>query len=159
MSFGMRRVLFPALLAIPILFALAGCGEEEPEIEEPRFVVYDHIAFSFRGARHDVKSARSRDDAGRMARNVYQRIQRGEGWEALKKKYSNDRSRDDNPLGPYGLLNFDEVSIYPNMYPRDKWSPTIAGAVFRMEIGEARLVLYVDGDKGMYGHHILKRLR
>jgi hypothetical protein len=164
-----------------VLAALAACGDapapkaappvraSEPppatpepdggEREEPRWVRYDHILITFRGAYKAIHGDRTRAEAEAFANGLYRRIRDGlVSWEAAKREYSDDRGEGHGQaLGPYLMVNFGVRRTEPDQIPRDVAEPGLAKVVFALDVGEVGLAPY-DPRACKWGWHIVKRL-
>ena len=162
-----RAVLLLALLA-------SACSRDEPAGPaplpplvrlpgEPDQVVYYQILVSFRGAARGPGAARTQAEARTLVRDLEGRLRRRENFFGLMHRWSDDRvpgSAQAN--GPYVACNLGVAAKLredriPEI-PRENLERGVGDALFRMGIGEARVVPY-DARTCAWGWHILHRVR
>ena len=151
-----RRTSLCGFLAV--LLVVAGCGPkgettQQSKEEQPDYVTVQHILVGFQGSVPDKDIARTQEEAGQLANDVYSRAKNGEDFDALVREYT-----DDDYPGVYELANFD-AKPDPNMqiYARKSMMQSFGDVGFSLGVGGIGLAVY-DKDKCKYGWHVIKRL-
>ncbi|UCH85022.1 MAG: peptidylprolyl isomerase [Candidatus Latescibacterota bacterium] len=152
---------------IIVAFLLAGCGgapEEavseaaststEPAAPEPDRITVQHILIAFEGSVEGKGVTRSKEEAGQLAQELFERAKGGEDFNALVEEYTDDASP-----GIYGIVNFglegDEIR---QVFPREKMMACFGDVGFALEVDEVGLAVY-DKSSCKFGWHVIKRLR
>lgn len=169
-----RVVAFAALLLIPAL----GCAKTEhsaatvssdstaPSAKEtpvaaapsgstmptPAHITVQHILIGFSGSVPGKNITRSRDEAKKLAYEVLERAKKGEDFDALVVKYT-----DDSPPGIYKMSG-SGVPASPGEYSRDSMVPAFGNVGFKLQVGEIGIADY-DQTASPFGFHIIKRLQ
>ena len=119
----------------------------------PDRVAVQHILVAFKGSVPEEKIVRTQEEAQVLAMELFERVQKGEDFDALVKKYT-----DDEYPGIYRMSNF---GVEPD---KDKKEYSRAGMVrsfgdvsFSLALGGVGLAVY-DPQKSKYGWHIIKRI-
>ncbi|MCX6571122.1 MAG: peptidylprolyl isomerase [Candidatus Aminicenantes bacterium] len=133
-----------ALPALSVTFARA----------EPERVTVQHILIAFKGSLpDDTKVTRSREDAEKLALQVFERAKAGEDFAAMVKMYTND-----SYPGIYKMTN---KGVTPDKskqeYSRTGMVQAFGDVSFSLEVGGVGLAVY-DPATSKYGWHIIKRL-
>jgi len=138
------------LVAVVVLLAAGGLGYVwfRPE---PDRVTVQHLLVSFAGAR--TTATRTRAEAEKLVGELLERANRGEDFDALEKRYSDDPTHP----GIYTLVN-KGVKPETGEYERAMMVPAFGDVAFKLRKERLKLVPY-DPQKSPYGWHILKRLR
>jgi len=139
------HLLIAALAALPAVAPVAARGDE------PDVVVVQHILIGFDGSVHGKEIGRSKRQAKELAESLLQRAQDGEDFDALVKKYTDDRYP-----GVYKISNTD-APLLPDAIERKGLVPGFGHVSFRLQIGEIGLVKYHAGNSP-FGWHIIKRI-
>lgn len=136
-----------------------GSNKSEPVAEKPELVkpegqpdrvVVQHILIAFKGK---IPSAsRSQQEAMELADVIYQKASKGDDYDSLVKKYT-----DDSFPGKYAMVNFGVVSENPDDMPREALIPSFGEVGFALEVGELGLAPF-DSLLSPYGWHIIKRV-
>jgi len=160
-----------AIFAIPLiaLLLVVGCGKsEKPTAEmasadkpaetaertEPERVEVQHILISFDGADPRIEEARSQEDSEVLAKELLQRAQAGEDFDALVKEYTND-----SYPGIYRMANSGvEPDAANEEYPRGGMVTAFGDVSFSLEVGAVGMTIY-SPENSKYGWHIIKRLK
>ncbi len=139
-------LVFLGLLALPALTAI----QDKPE---PEHVTVQHILIAFRGSLPDPKVTRSREDAEKLALQIFERAKAGEDFDAMVKTYTND-----SYPGIYSMFNRG-VTPDPTKkeFPRTGMVKAFGDVSFGLEVGGVGLAVY-DPATSKYGWHIIKRL-
>jgi hypothetical protein len=165
------------VLSLIFAFILAACGEktenpsredntgqrdaaaqkakkpklEKPEGQEERIVV-QHILIAFKGSGvPNVK--RGKEEAEKLAEEVYRRAMKGEDFDELVKAYSNDRFP-----GIYPMVNFGVAETKQGENRREEFIPAFGDVGFLLKVGEIGLAPY-DKKTSPYGWHIIRRIK
>jgi hypothetical protein len=152
---------------LTLAFVLAGCGgatEEavseaaststEPAAPEPERITVQHILIAFEGSVEGKNVTRSKDEAGQLAKELFDRAKSGEDFNALVEEYT-----DDSSPGIYGIVNFglegDEIR---QVFPRDKMMACFGDVGFALDVDAVGLAVY-NKNTCKFGWHVIKRLR
>jgi hypothetical protein len=121
---------------------------------EPERVTVQHILIAFKGSLpNDTKVTRSREDAEKLALNVFERAKAGEDFAAMVKTYTND-----SYPGIYKMTNKGVTPERSNQeYSRTGMVKAFGDVGFSLEVGGVGLAVY-DPATSKYGWHIVKRL-
>jgi len=137
----MNKFAFLALAGILALPALSVTLAQA----EPERVTVQHILIAFKGSLPgDTKVTRSKEDAEKLALQVFERAKAGEDFAAMVKMYTND-----SYPGIYKMTN---KGVTPD---RSKQEYSRTGMV--QAFGDVGLAVY-DPGTSKYGWHIVKRL-
>jgi hypothetical protein len=140
------------LLTPPIKILKIARIQERPA-GEPDRVTVQHILVAFKGSIPEPKVVRTSAEAQALAAELYERAKKGEDFDALVKKYT-----DDEYPGIYKMANF---GLEPNKekkeYPRAGMVRSFGDVGFSLKVGEVGLAVY-DPQGSKYGWHIIKRL-
>jgi len=121
---------------------------------EPERVTVQHILIAFKGSLpDDAKVTRSKEDAEKLALQVFERAKAGEDFAAMVKMYTND-----SYPGIYKMTN---KGLTPDRskqeYSRTGMVRAFGDVGFSLEVGGIGLAVY-DPATSKYGWHIIKRL-
>jgi hypothetical protein len=138
-----------AFLALP---ALSGPAPR-PLSAEPEHITVQHILIAFKGSIPDPKVTRNREDAEKLALQIFERAKAGEDFEAMVKTYTNDSFP-----GIYKMAN---AGVTPDPakqeFSRTRMVKAFGDVSFGLEVGGVGLAVY-DPATSKYGWHIIKRL-
>lgn len=118
---------------------------------EPQRVRLQHILVGFQGTVPGKNITRSREEAQALASQLLDRALKGEDFDALVKKYT-----DDQYPGVYALANR-MVTPNPGEFARERMIPAFGDVGFPLQIGETGMAQY-DPARSPYGWHIIKRV-
>jgi hypothetical protein len=146
-----------SILSVVILGALlvstAAASGAFVSAEEPDHIAVQHILIAFKGSIPKPTVTRSKDEAKKMAQEVFERAQKGEDFDALVKEYT-----DDEYPGIYRLAN---KGVTPDQskqeYPREAMIKSFGDVGFSLAVGGIGLAEY-HAQKCKYGWHIIKRI-
>ena len=135
-----------ALVALPVLASVQ-------ERAEPERVTVQHILIAFKGSIPDPKVTRSREEAEKLALQIFERAKAGEDFDAMVKTYTND-----SYPGIYSMSNRD-VAPDPvrKEFSRTRMVKAFGDVSFSLEVGGVGLAVY-DPATSKFGWHIIKRL-
>ena len=143
----MKNIL--AVVAVLALVLSNGCQSREPER-----VQVQHILIAFQGSIPDAKVTRTKEEAEKLALDLFSRAQKGENFDALVRQYT-----DDQHPGIYAMTNF---NVTPDSnrqeYARERMVKAFGDVSFGLKIGAVGMAAY-DPETSKYGWHIVKRLR
>lgn len=139
------------LLLFPLFGACGGCQEDTPAVREPRRVQIERIFITYRGNALNLPARRSFDDAGALARRIFDRARSGENFIKLRNSYSDDRPKgSDVASGPYIFLNHglkpSRTLMHVARLLRRAMGKRLGDVAFRMQVGEIALVEYDTDD-------------
>ena len=143
------------LLSVFIALLVAtGLGNGSPSGSlEPDRVAVQHILISFKGSIPKPTVTRTREEAQKLAQEVFERAKKGEDFDALVKKYT-----DDEYPGIYRMSN---IGIAPDPsnqeYSRAGMVKGFGDVSFSLAVGGIGMAEY-DPQKSKYGWHIIKRI-
>lgn len=141
----MKSKIWIACLAFLLIFV--GCKKE------PDRVVVQHILIAFKGSIPKESVTRTQAEAVTLAYEIFERANKGEDFDALVKKYT-----DDQHPGIYKMSNID---IPPNQsqreYSRSRMVKGFGDVSFSLPVGGIGMAEY-DPETSKYGWHIIKRL-
>jgi parvulin-like peptidyl-prolyl isomerase len=133
-------------LAVFLVFSLA-CKKA------PERIAVQHILIAFQGSIPDAKVTRTRAEAEALAKELFDRVKKGEDFGALVKGYT-----DDEYPGIYRMSNFDVTpDASKQEYSRAKMVQAFGDVGFSLAVGGIGLAVY-DPKTSKYGWHIIKRL-
>jgi peptidyl-prolyl cis-trans isomerase C len=146
----MKKISALALIGILVLPALSVTLAQA----EPERVTVQHILIAFKGSLpDDTKVTRSREDAEKLALQVFERAKAGEDFAAMVKMYTND-----SYPGIYKMTN---KGVTPDRskqeYSRTGMVKAFGDVGFSLEVGGVGLAVY-DLGTSRFGWHIIKRL-
>lgn len=127
-------------------------AELEKYEREPKRVKVQHILVAFRGAQKaGPEVTRTREEAGRLAHELVDRIRAGEPIDRLMKEYSGDPGP-----GIYPLWNSRERPASGES-KRSDMVKNFGDVAFSLKPGETGLAEY-DRDASPFGWHVIHRL-
>ena len=119
----------------------------------PDRIAVQHILIAFQGSIPGEKITRSREDAQALALEIYERAKKGEDFDRLVKRATDDEYPGIYRMANFGLEPFKEKTEYPRAGM--VWSFGEVG--FGLPVGGIGLAVY-DPVSSKYGWHIIKRL-
>jgi peptidyl-prolyl cis-trans isomerase C len=146
----MKKIAVLALIGILALPALS-VTLAQAELER---VTVQHILIAFKGSLPDPKVTRSKEEAEKIALQIFERAKAGEDFAAMVKMYTND-----SYPGIYKMTN---KGVTPDKskqeYSRTGMVKAFGDVGFSLEVGGVGLAVY-DPATSKYGWHIIKRLK
>lgn len=121
--------------------------------KEPEHITIQHVLIGFGSSVPGKTIARTQGEAKTLAEEILARAKKGENFDVLVKKYT-----DDSPPGIYTMSNFGVAAVAPGEYTRERMVPAFGDAGFPLKVGEIGMAPY-DTTKSPYGWHIVKRLK
>jgi parvulin-like peptidyl-prolyl isomerase len=142
------------LSACLILMIAATAGNTSPaRAKEPDRVAVQHILIAFKGSIPKTTVTRTREEAQKLAQEVFERANKGEDFDALVKQYT-----DDEYPGIYRMAN---TGITPDPskqeYSRAAMVKGFGDVSFSLPVGGIGMSKY-DPQKSKFGWHIIKRI-
>jgi parvulin-like peptidyl-prolyl isomerase len=139
------------LLGWTALFCVAatttGCNDSADHIQ------VQHILIAFKGTIPKPTVTRSKEDAEKLANDLYAQAQKPDAkFDDMVKN-----NTDDAAPGIYGMSN-SGVSPASGEYPRNQMVPAFGDVGFKLKVGEVGLAPY-DKEKSPFGYHIIKRVK
>jgi Xaa-Pro aminopeptidase len=120
---------------------------------EPDRIAVQHILIAFKGSIPEPKVTRTSEEALVLAMEIFERAKKGEDFDALVKKYT-----DDEYPGIYKMTN---IGVSPNKekkeYARTGMVRSFGDVGFSLPLGGVGLAVY-DPLRSKYGWHIIKRV-
>ena len=145
----MRKAAILAVIALLTLPALSVTLAQD----EPERVTVQHILIAFKGSLPDPKVTRSREEAEKLALQVFERAKAGQDFAAMVKMYTND-----SYPGIYKMTNRDVTPDRSKQeYSRTGMVRAFGDVGFSLEVGGVGLAVY-DSATSKYGWHIIRRL-
>jgi parvulin-like peptidyl-prolyl isomerase len=145
----MRKAAILAVISLLTLPALSVTLAQD----EPERVTVQHILIAFKGSLPDPKVTRSREEAEKLALQVFERAKAGQDFAAMVKMYTND-----SYPGIYKMTNKDVTPDRSKQeYSRTGMVRAFGDVGFSLEVGGVGLAVY-DSATSKYGWHIIKRL-
>ena len=143
------------------LLFLAGCGGgsganiiKGTATSEPDHVSVQHILVGFEGSVPGKDVTRSREEASRLANELYTRAKAGDDFDKLVEEYTDDRVP-----GIYDLANNGITADTSRLeYPRSKMARAFGDVAFSLKVGEVGLTYY-DASDSPFGYHVIKRVK
>lgn len=118
---------------------------------EPERITLQHILISFAGTQ--TEATRSKAEAETLAKEVVERVKKGEDFTAIMKKLSDDPGE-----GVYSLVNRGVRQQGRDEYPREGMVPAFGNVGFALEVGGVGLAPF-DPAASPFGWHVIKRLK
>ena len=120
--------------------------------KEPEHITIQHVLIGFTGSVPGKNITRTQDEAKKLAEEIFARAKKGEDFDGLVQKYT-----DDSPPGICTMAN-KGVAPAAGEYARNRMVPAFGDAGFPLQVGEFGMASY-DKEKSPFGWHIVKRLR
>ena len=131
--------------------ALPGTMPVKPAVE-PQHVTVQHILIGFRGSVQGKDIQRTKDEAKKLAYEILERARKGEDFDALVQKHT-----DDSPPGIYSMSG-NGVAPAAGEYPRSGMVPAFGNVGFAISPGNIGIADY-DPQASPFGWHVIKRLK
>jgi len=143
---------FVSLFLILLVVIPSGSGGPSG-LAEPDRVAVQHILISFKGAIPKPTVTRTREEAQKLAQEVFERAKKGEDFNSLVKQYT-----DDEYPGVYRMSNIG-VAPVPGKeeYPRARMVKAFGDVSFSLPVDGIGMTEY-DPKESKYGWHIIKRI-
>jgi len=143
--------LFSVLIVLLVAIDMGSASPARPT--EPDRVAVQHILIAFKGSIPKATVTRTREEAEKLAQEVFERAKKGEDFDALVKQYT-----DDEYPGIYRMSN---IGITPDPskqeYSRAGMVKGFGDVGFSLPVGGIGMAEY-DPQKSKYGWHIIKRI-
>jgi hypothetical protein len=140
-------------LFLVLIIAAPSGGGNPSRLVEPDRVAVQHILISFKGAIPKPTVTRTREEAQKLAQEVFERAKKGEDFNSLVKQFT-----DDEYPGVYRMSN---IGITPDPakeeYPRAGMVKAFGDVGFSLPVGGIGMAEY-DPKESKYGWHIIKRI-
>jgi hypothetical protein len=141
-----------SLFLVLIIAVPPGIGNPS-RLAEPDRVAVQHILISFKGAIPKPTVTRTREEAQKLAQEVFERAKKGEDFNSLVKQFT-----DDEYPGVYRMSN---IGITPDPakeeYPRAGMVKAFGDVGFSLPVDGIGMAQY-DPKESKYGWHIIKRI-
>jgi len=122
--------------------------------EEPDHITVQHILIAFKGSIPKPDVVRTKEEAEKLAKEIFERAKKGEDFDALVKEYT-----DDAHPGIYSMANFNVTPDSANQeYSRSRMVQVFGDVGFSLEVNGIGLGEY-DPNTSKYGWHIIKRIK
>jgi parvulin-like peptidyl-prolyl isomerase len=149
-SMKLIACLFSVLIVLLVAMDMGSASPARPT--EPDRVAVQHILIAFKGSIPKATVIRTREEAQKLAHEVFERAKKGEDFDALVKQYT-----DDEYPGVYRMAN---IGITPDPskqeYSRAGMVKGFGDVSFSLEVGGIGMAEY-DPQKSKFGWHIIKR--
>jgi parvulin-like peptidyl-prolyl isomerase len=121
--------------------------------KEPDHITVQHILISFQGSIPKETVTRSKEEAEKLAYEIFERAKKGEDFDGLVKEYT-----DDNYPGVYKMANFNaEPDFDQGEHERSRMVKEFGDVSFRLSVNEIGMAEF-SPERSKYGWHIIKRL-
>jgi hypothetical protein len=121
--------------------------------KEPDHITVQHILISFKGSIPKETVTRTKEDAEKLADEIYDRAKKGEDFDTLVKEYT-----DDNYPGVYKMANFNtEPDRDQGEASRSQMVKDFGDVSFGLSVDEIGMAEF-SPERSKYGWHIIKRL-
>lgn len=120
---------------------------------QPERIAVTHVLVAFKGAIRDPQVTRTKEEAEALAKELYARIQGGEDFEPIRKRFSDDRGGS----AEYAMANHG-VEPQGGERPRHGMVAAFGDVGFALKVGEVGMAVH-DAQKSPYGWHIIKRTK
>ena len=146
--------MHPTALAISLtaLLLFAAAPNPPAPTKEPEHITIQHVLIGFTGSVPGKNITRTQDEAKKLAEEILARAKKGENFDELVKKYT-----DDAAPGIYSMAN-NGVTPAAGEYARNRMVPAFGDAGFPLQVGEIGMASY-DKANSPFGWHIVKRLK
>jgi len=118
----------------------------------PAHVTVQHILIGFAGSVPGKGITRTQEQAKELAYQILERARKGENFDELVKKYT-----DDSPPGIY-KMSATGVNHAADEFPREQMVPAFGNVGFNISPGNIGIADY-DPKASPFGWHIIKRLK
>jgi hypothetical protein len=150
---SMRIIHCLLSLFLVLIIAAPSGGGNPSRLVEPDRVAVQHILISFKGAIPKPTVTRTREEAQKLAQEVFERAKKGEDFNSLVKQFT-----DDEYPGVYRMSN---IGITPDPakeeYPRAGMVKAFGDVGFSLPVDGIGMAQY-DPKESKYGWHIIKRI-
>lgn len=120
-------------------------------VNEPDYIKVQHILVGFTGSIPGKNVQRTQEEAKKLAEEILERAQKGENFDELVKKYT-----DDQAPGIYEMTNVNSAAK-PGAFRRLDMVPAFGDVGFKLEKGSVGLANF-DPNSSPYGFHVIKRV-
>jgi parvulin-like peptidyl-prolyl isomerase len=144
------------IIPLMVLILCASCQKqaEDVVVKEPDRVTVQHILISFKGSDPRITVTRTREEAEKLAHEIFERAKKGENFDGLVKEFT-----DDQHPGIYKMSNFDvPPQTDQEEYSRSGMVKSFGDVSFKLPVNGIGMAEY-DPDNSKYGWHIIKRLK
>ena len=122
--------------------------------EEPDAITVQHCLIGFSGSVRGKSIKRSKDEAGKLAAELLEKLQAGGDFDEIITTYT-----DDSPPGIYKMANSGlPADRRSNVYSRDGMVPAFGNVGFKLDVDEYGMSEY-HPKNSPFGWHIIKRLK
>jgi parvulin-like peptidyl-prolyl isomerase len=143
----MKRFCLVLMIPLAISLLWVSCNKE------PDHITVQHVLISFKGSIDKDTVKRTKEEAEKLANEIFERAKKGEDFEGLVKEYT-----DDSYPGVYKMSNFDEeTDMDQGENPRSKMVKEFGDVSFKLSVNEIGLARF-SPERSKYGWHIIKRL-
>jgi len=143
----MKRLCLVLMIPLAISLLWVSCKKE------PDHITVQHILIAFAGSIPEKTIMRTKEDAEKLANEIWDRAKKGDDFDALVKEYT-----DDVYPGVYKMSNFDaETDMDQGESPRAKMVKEFGDVSFKLSVNEVGMAEF-SPERSKYGWHIIKRL-
>jgi len=140
---------FCLVLMIPLVVSLLWVSCKK----EPDHITVQHILIAFKGSIPKESVTRTREEAEKLANEIFERAKKGEDFDVLVKEYT-----DDTYPGVYKMANFNaEPNVDQGESSRSKMVKEFGDVSFKLSVNEIGMAVF-SPENSKYGWHIIKRL-
>jgi hypothetical protein len=142
-----------AIAAIRDYAVMQATLADQPDLD----IRVQHLLIAFKGTiptPDGDKITRTRDEAEKLAADLWRRATEGEDFDALVKQYT-----DDEAPGVYGMtMSGTVIDEATATYPRKRMVRAFGDVGYKLKVGEFGIAVYSPAAS-KYGWHIIKRVK
>ncbi|MCA8938537.1 MAG: peptidylprolyl isomerase [Planctomycetes bacterium] len=127
-----------------------------PDVKD-RSVEVEHILIAFKGSERSTAS-RSKDEAEKLAKDLYAKIKAGEDFDALKTKHTDDSGQKDADKTYVMYDSAKGGSKADGEFSRANMAKGFGDVSWRLKVGEVGVSPYKQGYSD-FGWHIIRRVK
>ncbi len=143
----MKRLGLTLIVSLMLSLLWVSCQKE------PDHVTVQHILISFKGSLPRETVTRTKEEAEKLAFEIFDRAKKGEDFDALVREYT-----DDSYPGVYKMANFSaEPDRDQGEASRSQMVKEFGDVSFRLSVNEIGMAEF-SPERSKYGWHIIKRI-
>ena len=143
----MKRLGLTLIVSLMLSLLWVSCQKE------PDHVTVQHILISFKGSLPKETVARTKEEAEKLAFEIFDRAKKGEDFDALVREYT-----DDSYPGVYKMANYRaEPDRDQGEASRSQMVKEFGDVSFGLSVNEIGMAEF-SPERSKYGWHIIKRI-